>query len=260
VRVRHEVTAVDPAQKTLAVCDLDSGKSYTETYDKLLLSPGAKPTVPALSGIDSERVFTLRTVEDTLLIRRFVEREKPKTAVLAGGGFIGLEMAENLTELGVSVTIVQSLKQLLAPLDADMAAFVHGQMRARGVTLRLGETVTGFRSDGGGVLTLMEAAEPLRSDMVLLAIGVTPDTKLAKEAGLSQSTISNLFKRNMLPTIPTLEAICSSFGLTLSQFFADGNIVSLTSQQRELINCWNLLSGEQKEILLQLMKTMKKRS
>ena len=84
--------------------------------------------------------------------------------------------------------------------------------------------------------------------------------KLAKEAGLSQSTISNLFKRNMLPTIPTLEAICSSFGLTLSQFFAEGNIVSLTSQQRELINCWNLLSGEQKEILLQLMKTMKKRS
>ena len=83
--------------------------------------------------------------------------------------------------------------------------------------------------------------------------------RLAKEAGLSQSTISNLFKRNMLPTIPTLEAICSSFGLTLSQFFAEGNIVSLTSQQRELINCWNLLSGEQKEILLQLMKTMKKR-
>mgnify|MGYP001026615931 CR=1 FL=1 len=184
VRVRHEVTAIDPVQKTLAVRDLDSGKSYTETYDKLLLSPGAKPTVPMLSGIDSERVFTLRTVEDTLLIRRFVEREKPKTAVLAGGGFIGLEMAENLAELGVSVTVVQSLKQLLAPLDADMAAFVHGQMRARGVTLRLGETVTGFRSEGGGVLTLLEASEPLRSDMVLLAIGVTPDTKLAKDAGL----------------------------------------------------------------------------
>ena len=96
VRVRQEVTAINPAEKTITVRALDSGKSYTETYDKLLLAPGAKPTVPALSGVSSERVFTLRTVEDTLRIRRFVEDQKPKTAVLAGGGFIGLEMAENL--------------------------------------------------------------------------------------------------------------------------------------------------------------------
>ena len=119
VRVRQEVTAINPAEKTVTVHALDSGKIYTETYDKLLLAPGAKPTVPALSGVSSERVFTLRTVEDTLRIRRFVEDQKPKTAVLAGGGFIGLEMAENLAEMGVSVTIVQRLKQLLAPLDAD---------------------------------------------------------------------------------------------------------------------------------------------
>ena len=142
VRVRQEVTAINPAEKTVTVSTLDSGKSYTETYDKLLLAPGAKPTVPALSGVDSERVFTLRTVEDTLRIRRFVEEQKPKTAVLAGGGFIGLEMAENLTEMGVSVTIVQRPKQLLAPLDADMASFVHAEMRRHGVALRLGETVT----------------------------------------------------------------------------------------------------------------------
>ena len=95
-RVRQEVTAIDPEGKTVTVHTLDSGKFYTETYDKLILAPGAKPTVPALSGVDSERVFTLRTVEDTLRIRRFVEDQKPKTAVLAGGGFIGLEMAENL--------------------------------------------------------------------------------------------------------------------------------------------------------------------
>ena len=118
VRVRQEVTAINPAEKNVTVRALDSGKSYTETYDKLLLAPGAKPTVPALSGVDSERVFTLRTVEDTLRIRRFVEDRKPKTAVLAGGGFIGLEMAENLVEMGVSVTIVQRPKQLLAPLDS----------------------------------------------------------------------------------------------------------------------------------------------
>ena len=184
VRVRQEVTAIDPEGKTVTVHTLDSGKFYTETYDKLILAPGAKPTVPALSGVDSERVFTLRTVEDTLRIRRFVEDQKPKTAVLAGGGFIGLEMAENLVEMGIAVTIVQRPKQLLAPLDADMASFIHARMRAHGVTLRLGETVEGFRQDGCEMATLLEGTEPLRSDMVLLAIGVTPDTHLAKEAGL----------------------------------------------------------------------------
>ena len=184
VRVQQEATAINPTEKTVTVHALDSGKVYTETYDKLLLAPGAKPTVPALSGVSSERVFTLRTVEDTLRIRRFVEDQKPKTAVLAGGGFIGLEMAENLVEMGVFVTIVQRPKQLLAPLDTDMASFVHAEMRRHGVALRLGETVTGFRQDGDSVLTLLEESEPLRSDMVLLAIGVTPDTHLAKEAGL----------------------------------------------------------------------------
>ena len=163
VRVRQEVTAINPTEKTVNVHALDRGKVYTETYDKLLLAPGARPTVPALSGVSSERVFTLRTVEDTLRIRRFVEDQKPKTAVLAGGGFIGLEMAENL---------------------AEMASFVHAEVRRHGVVLRLGETVTGFRQDGDSVLTLLEESEPLHSDMVLLAIGVTPDTHLAKDAGL----------------------------------------------------------------------------
>ena len=200
VRVRQEVTAINPAEKTVTVHALDSGKVYTETYDKLLLAPGAKPTVPALSGVDSERVFTLRTVEDTLRIRRFVEDQKPKTAVLAGGGFIGLEMAENLVEMGVSVTIVQRLKQLLAPLDADMASFVHAEMRRHGVALRLDETVTGFRQDGDSVLTLLEESEPLRSDMVLLAIGVTPDTGLAKAAGLELGIKGSILVNDRMET------------------------------------------------------------
>ena len=118
VRVRQGVTAINPIEKTVTVRISDSGRVYKETYDKLLLAPGAKPTVPALSGVSSGRVFTLRAVEDTLRIRRFVEEKKPKTAVLAGGGFIGLEMAESLAEMGVSVTIVQRPKQLLAPLDS----------------------------------------------------------------------------------------------------------------------------------------------
>ena len=208
VRVRQEVTAINPTEKTVTVHALDSGKVYTETYDKLLLAPGAKPTVPALSGVSSERVFTLRTVEDTLRIRRFVEDQKPKTAVLAGGGFIGLEMAENLVEMGVSVTIVQRPKQLLAPLDADMASFVHAEMRRHGVALRLGETVTGFRQDGDSVLTLLEESEPLHSDMVLLAIGVTPDTHLAKEAGLKLGIRGSIAVNERMETsVPDIYAV-----------------------------------------------------
>ena len=215
VRVRQEVTAINPAEKTVTVHALDSGKVYTETYDKLLLAPGAKPTVPALSGMDSERVFTLRTVEDTLRIRRFVEDQKPKTAVLAGGGFIGLEMAENLVEMGVSVTIVQRPKQLLAPLDADMASFVHAEMRRHGVALRLGETVTGFRQDADSVLTLLEDSEPLRSDMVLLAIGVTPDTHLAKEAGLELGIRGSIVVNERMETsVPDIYAVGDAVEVT----------------------------------------------
>ena len=215
VRVRQEVTVINPAEKTVTVRTLDSGKSYTETYDKLLLAPGAKPTVPALSGVSSGRVFTLRTVEDTLRIRHFVEEQKPKTAVLAGGGFIGLEMAENLVEMGVSVTIVQRPKQLLAPLDADMASFVHAEMRRHGVALRLGETVTGFRQDGDSVLTLLEGSEPLHSDMVLLAIGVTPDTHLAKEAGLRLGIRGSIAVNERMETsVPDIYAVGDAVEVT----------------------------------------------
>ena len=139
VRVWHEVTAIDPTAKTVTVHALETGKVSMETYDKLVLSPGAKPIVPGVVQGEMERVFTLRTVEDTLRIHDFVQKHKPKTAVLAGGGFIGLEMAENLTELGVQVTIVQRSRQLLAPFDPDMASFVHGQMRSHGVSLRMGQ-------------------------------------------------------------------------------------------------------------------------
>ena len=215
VRVRQEVTAIDPAGKTVTIHALDSGKVYTETYDKLILAPGAKPTVPALSGVDSERVFTLRTVEDTLRVRRFIEEEKPKTAVLAGGGFIGLEMAENLVEMGVSVTIVQRPKQLLAPLDADMASFIHAQMRAHGVALRLGETVEGFRQEGGEMVTLLAGNEPLRSDMVLLAIGVTPDTHLAKEAGLELGIRGSIAVNERMETsVPDIYAVGDAVEVT----------------------------------------------
>ena len=184
VRVHHEVTAIDPERKCVTVRNLETGSVFTESYDKLLLSPGAKPVMPRMKGTTGERIFTLRTVEDTLRIRQFVEQAHPRTAVLAGGGYIGLEMAENLTGLGVQVTIVQRPQQLLSPLDADMACLVHAKLRSKGIRLMLGSTVTGFEHDSQQVTTLLDGQEPLHADMVLLAIGVTPDTALAKEAGL----------------------------------------------------------------------------
>ena len=185
VRVNNEVIAIDKENKSVDVKDLQTGRVYTEKYDKLILSPGARPTMPKLSGVDMDKVFTLRTVEDTFKIKDFVMREKPKTAVLAGGGFISLEMAENLIEMGIEVTIVQRPKQIFHLLDSDMVSEVHSLFKKHGAKLKLGSTVAGFESAGDGINTLIENDAPIKSDMVILAIGVTPDSKLAEGAGLT---------------------------------------------------------------------------
>ena len=185
VRVRNEAVDIDVKSKTVAIRRLDTGEIYHEQYDKLLLSPGAKPVVTHLPGVTSDRIFSLRTVEDTLRIRKFIEEYKPATAVLVGGGFIGLEMAENLTAMGISVTVIQRSNQLFAPMDADMASFIHAQMRSHGVKLELEKTVTGFSSKGGKPVTMIKDSEPISSDMVLLGVGVEPDTVLAEKAGLA---------------------------------------------------------------------------
>ena len=180
----HEVIAINKERKTVSVKNLENGEIFEEGYDKLILSPGAKPVQPRLSGVETDKLFTLRTVEDTLRIKNYIQKYKPKSAVLAGGGFIGLELAENLHELGMDVTIVQRPKQLMKPFDADMAALIHNEMRKHGVKLELGYTVEGFEENGDGVDVLLKEQAPLHADMVVLAIGVVPDTALAKEAGL----------------------------------------------------------------------------
>ena len=184
MKVHHEVIEIHPDQKTISVKNLENGEEFKETYDKLILSPGAKPTQPRLPGVGIEKVFTLRTVEDTFHIKEYIRRNQPKSVVLAGGGFIGLELAENLRELGMDVTIVQRPKQLMNPFDADMASFIHSEMRKHGVTLALGHTVEGFEEKDGGVDVLLKDEMPMHADMVVLAIGVTPDTHLAEAAGL----------------------------------------------------------------------------
>ena len=208
MKVRHEVTALHPDRKTVSVTNLETGETFEESYDKLLLSPGARPTQPRLPGVGLGKLFTLRTVEDTLRIKDHITQHHPKSAVLAGGGFIGLELAENLRALGLEVTIVQRPRQLMNPFDADMAALLHAEMRRHGVRLALGHTVEGFVEKDGGVDVLLKDEAPLHADMVVLAIGVTPDTALAREAGLALGIKGSIVVNDRMETsVPDIYAV-----------------------------------------------------
>ena len=208
MKVHHEVTAIHSERKAVSVKNLETGELFEESYDKLLLSPGAKPPQPRLPGLGSEKIFTLRTVEDTFRIKEYIQEKQPKSAVLAGGGFISLELAENLRELGMDVTIVQRPKQLMNPFDADMAAFIHGEVRKHGVKLALGHTVEGFEEKELGVDVLLKDEAPLHTDMVVLAIGVSPDTGLAKDAGLELGIKGSILVNDRMETsVPDIYAV-----------------------------------------------------
>jgi len=208
MKVRHEVTAIHPDRKTVSVKALETGEVFEERYDKLLLAPGAKPVRPNLPGMDSGKVFTLRTVEDTLQIKQFIDETAPKSAVMVGGGFIGLEVAENLRKLGMDVTIVQRPKQLMNPFDADMAAFIHGEVRKNGVKLALGHHVEGFLEKNGGLDVLLKDSAPLHADMAILAIGVTPESALAKDAGLALGIKDSILVNDRMETsVPDIYAV-----------------------------------------------------
>lgn len=200
MKVRHEVTAIHPDRHTVSVINLETGETFEERYDKLLLSPGALPTQPGLPGIGLDRLFTLRTVEDTFRIKEYITKNQPKSVILAGGGFIGLELAENLRELGMEVTIVQRPKQVMPPFDPDMAAFLHSELRKHGVKLALGRTVEGFESTEGTINVLLAESAPLTADMAILAIGVTPDSRLAKEAGLALGRKGSILVNDRMET------------------------------------------------------------
>ncbi|MBO5380045.1 MAG: CoA-disulfide reductase [Clostridia bacterium] len=182
-KVNHEVTDIDAKNKTVSVIDLKTGTRFTESYDKLILSPGAKPLLPDFYT-ENERTFTLRTVEDTLKIRAFVEQNQPKTSVIIGGGFIGLEMAENLVELGIKTTIVQRGNHLLPTVDCDISSFIHASFRYRGVQLLLNSSAEKMSIVGDKVLLELDNGAEISADMVVLAVGVTPENTLAKKAGL----------------------------------------------------------------------------
>ena len=206
-KVNHEVTDIDVQHKTVHATNLKTGISFTETYDKLILSPGAKPILPDFYT-ENERTFTLRTVEDTLKIRAFVEQKHPKTAVVIGGGFIGLEMAENLAELGIKTTIVQRSNHLLPTVDSDMASFIHANFRHHGVQLLLNVSTNKMSITGEQVSLDIDNGSKISADMVVLAVGVTPENSLAKKIGLELG-VKGAIKVNakMETSIPDIYAV-----------------------------------------------------
>lgn len=213
VRVRQEVTKIDAEKKTVSVLDLRNGREYEESYDKLILSPGAKPSVPDLPGADSPYLFTLRTVEDTLKIRQYAMEHKGGSAVIIGGGFIGLEMAENLLELGMKVTVIGRSRQIMSNLDYDMAVLVHALLRKKGIRLILEGKVEGFEEEEQGVKVLLGSSmqagqEQIAADMVILAAGVVPDSALAQTAGLQLGIKGSIVVNERMETsVPDIYAV-----------------------------------------------------
>lgn len=214
-KVHHEVQAIYPDTKTVSVRNLETGELFEEKYDKLILSPGAKPVMPKISGNLSDKIFTLRTVEDTFKIKEYVNQNRPKTAVLAGGGFISIELAENLKALGIKVTIVQNGYQLMNPFDPEMAAFIHNELRRQGVDVVFGHAVEQIKENKNGVDVVLSEGCTLRADMAALAIGVTPDTILAKNAGLKLGLKDSIVVNDKMETsLPDIYAVGDAVQVT----------------------------------------------
>jgi NADPH-dependent 2,4-dienoyl-CoA reductase/sulfur reductase-like enzyme/rhodanese-related sulfurtransferase len=185
VRILSEVTRVDLEAKQVEVTDLKTKKTYRESYDKLVLSPGAEPVKPPIPGIDLEGIFTVRNVPDTDRIKEYIERRKVQRALIVGAGFIGLEMAENLHRRGILVTIVEMAEQVMTPLDFEMAAEVHQHLKSKTIEFYLNEAVTAFQARLGRLAARLAGGKELLIDLVILGVGVRPDSALAREAGLA---------------------------------------------------------------------------
>lgn len=211
VRTESEVIAIDREAKTVTVKNLTTGELYTESYDKLVLSPGASPIRPA--NLDAPNIFTLRNIPDTLAITSYADRIEAKRAVVVGGGFIGIEMAENLTERGIQVTLLELAPQIMPPLDPEMASYLHKQLRTCGVDLRLGTGLASVSEDGK-VVTLSDGTT-VETDLTVLGIGVRPETLLAKEAGLALGITGGIRVNEQLQTSdPDIYAVGDAIEVT----------------------------------------------
>lgn len=203
VRVNSEAVKIDPETKTVTVKNLKTGESYTESYDNLILSPGAEPIRPDIEGINSDIVFTLRNIPDTLKIKQYIENEGPGSAVVIGGGYIGVEMAENLKEAGLEVSVVELSDHLIAPLDFDMAADVHRYIKSKGIKLYLNN---GVKAIDGHTVILQNGK--ITSDMIVMSVGVCPETALAKDCGIRTNQRGSIIvDRHMKTGIDNIYAV-----------------------------------------------------
>ena len=208
VRVFNEVTAIRPESRTVDVRNLKTGEEYAEVYDKLILSPGAEPIRPAMDGIGDERGFTLRNIPDTLKIKTYIEEKRPASAVIVGGGYIGVEMAENLKNAGLDVTLVELSDHLIAPLDFDMAADVHRYMKANGVKLCLGNRAEAIVNSGADLAVRLQNGVHIHTDMVVMAIGVRPETSIAADCGIPLNRRGSIIvNRRMQTGLPDIYAV-----------------------------------------------------
>lgn len=214
VRVQSEAVAIDREAKTVTVHDLAGGKTYEEPYDTLILSMGAEPARPPVPGLDSERVFTLRSIPDTVRIREFIESRNVTSAVVMGGGYIGVEMAENLHARGIKVTIVEMQDQVIAPLDYDMACDVHRHIESKGVRLELGAAVSAIEDTGDG-LCVHTSAGDIAADLLISATGVAPESVIAREAGLTCNARGGIVTdENMGTSDPDIYAVGDAVEVT----------------------------------------------
>lgn len=203
VRVNSEAVKIDPDAQTVTVKNLKSGESYEENYDNLILSPGAEPIKPNIDGINNDFVFTLRNIPDTFKIKKYIKSATPKSAVVVGGGYIGVEMAENLKEAGLEVSVVELADHLIAPLDFDMAADVHRYIKSKGIHLYLSNGVKALNEH-----TVILQNGVIHADMVIMSVGVRPETALAKECGIRTNHRGSIVvDQNMRTSIPNIYAV-----------------------------------------------------
>lgn len=215
VRVKTEVLSIDAKNKVVIARNQNTLEEYEESYDKLVLSPGAEPLRPPLPGINNAGIFTLRNVTDTDYIKAYVDAHKAGKAVVIGAGFIGLEMAENLHHLGMEVSVIEMGNQILAPIDFAVAAEVQQHIRSKGIDLRLSTTVAGFENEDGKLKVLLKNEEPIDADVVILSIGVRPDTKLAVGAQLQLGSAKGIWVNEYLQTSdPNIYAVGDAIEFT----------------------------------------------
>ncbi len=208
IRTEHEVLSIDRAQRTIQVRDLQRGTIAAESYDALILSPGASAIRPPLPGIDVDGIFSVRTIPDSRRVRQWIDDKHAQRALVIGGGFIGLEMAENLAHRGLTITILEKAGQLMPQLDPEMAEPVRRQLAQRGVTVRLSEGVTEFSRSPAGLLATTDRGTQLAADLIILAIGVRPEVGLARAAGLTIGATGGIaVDESMRTTDPAIYAV-----------------------------------------------------